>query len=129
MAKKNPLKSKTPLEADTKAAVVKLFKEMWPNSWGFMPMGGAFGKRGVPDHVHCVDVVITPEMVGKTYGMFVAVESKRPGGKPSPAQLVQVEAIRAAHGKAGFVYNANTDIEAMRHHLTDHFHLEIQCKQ
>lgn len=129
MPKKNPLKSKEPLEVDTKKAIKKLVKELWPDSWDYMPPGGAFGKRGVPDHLFCVPVTITPDMVGKSFGMLLAVEAKRPSGKASPAQLLQIEAIKAAGGKAGIVFNDNTDIEFMRQHLIEHFHMETTCKQ
>lgn len=33
----------------------------------------------MPDRIACVPVTITPEMVGSTVGLFVAVEAKRPG--------------------------------------------------
>ena len=37
------------------------------------------GTHGIPDRIGCVPIVVTPEMVGKRLGLFVAVESKRPG--------------------------------------------------
>lgn len=39
------------------------------------------GGPGAPDLMGWVPVVITPDMVGQTLGLFVAVEMKKPGKK------------------------------------------------
>lgn len=57
-----------------------------------------YGIKGIPDHVACVPVVITPEMVGQTYGMFVAVEAKAPKKHASPTQIIQITKIIKAGG-------------------------------
>ena len=44
----------------------------------------AFGTHGLPDRVGCLPVTVTPQMVGKRIGLFVAVESKRPGRRGEP---------------------------------------------
>ena len=48
----------------------------------------ATNKRGTPDILACI------------YGVFVAFEVKKPGGKPTRLQLLQCEAIKRAGGIA-----------------------------
>lgn len=56
-------------------------------------------------------ITITPEMVGKTIGVFMAVETKRPGWVYSPtdphsfAQNNFHDIVRRAGGLAGFATN------------------------
>lgn len=119
----NPLRNKTKDEAKTKAAIKALVSEMFDQPWIYMPPGGAFGKRGVPDYVCCVPVTITPEMVGQTYGMFLGVEAKRPKKDPTAAQTQQITEIREARGLCGVVRDDEGDIEVMREALKQRFHL------
>lgn len=49
------------------------------NAWYFMPPANGFGRSGVPDIVVCLPTRITPDMVGKTIGLFVGIETKAPG--------------------------------------------------
>lgn len=88
------------LETKVKAAITKMVKRVWPTAWAFMPVQTGFGKTGVPDHLFCVPVTVTLDMVGKTYGMFVGVEAKRTGKKPTPNQKRELLAILAAKGFA-----------------------------
>ena len=56
-------------------------------------------KAGVPDVLACVPTVITPDMVGKTIGVFVAPEFKHPnGGVTSPLQKRNIKQIKKAGG-------------------------------
>jgi ribosomal protein S19 len=47
--------------------------------WFFMPVTGGYGRNGVHDFVCCAPVLITQEMVGKTVGMFLTIETKAEG--------------------------------------------------
>lgn len=57
-----------------KRKVHEWYKRRGAFSWA--PVSNGFGVHGIPDRVGCVPVVVTPDMVGKTVGIFVAVESK-----------------------------------------------------
>lgn len=48
-------------------------------AWHFMPASNGFGKSGVGDHICCVPVHITPNMVGMKVGLFVMIEAKAEG--------------------------------------------------
>ena len=52
-------------------------------------------KNGTPDILACMD------------GQFIGIEVKKPGGKPSPLQRVQLRKIREAHGAAFPADNLN----------------------
>lgn len=105
----NPNKQKKKLlltEDDIKVKVVKsTLKKM--GSWQFMPVSSGMGKHGIPDHVACVPITITPEMVGKRVGIFVAIESKRPTkcNDWTPQQGTQMQQIDEAGGITGVVCN------------------------
>ena len=45
----------------------------------FMTVPCGYGMVGVPDILACVPVLITPNMVGMTVGVFMGVETKAPG--------------------------------------------------
>lgn len=47
--------------------------------WSYAPIQNGMGQHGIHDRVGVVPMVVTPEMVGKTIGLFVSVESKKPG--------------------------------------------------
>lgn len=68
--------------------------------WSFQPVSNGMGAHGIPDRIGCLPLTVTPEMVGKTIGVFVAVEAKAPGKKhnTSPLQRAQIAAISKAHG-------------------------------
>ena len=94
------------LETKTKNAVKKALLELSPIVYQFMPSAAFGGRKGVPDHIACLPVTITPEMVGEQFGMFVAVESKRPKGKLHGLQSLNIAEIIAAAGFAQVVYSA-----------------------
>ena len=60
------------------------------------------------DLIGITPVTVTPDMVGKTIGVFTAVECKQPGWKLLPsdkrgaAQLNFINLVRACGGIAGF---------------------------
>jgi len=76
-----------------------------------MPVQTGFGKSGVPDHLFCVPIEITPEMVGETYGMFVAVEAKRSKKTPTQNQYRELSLILKTGGLGLYV----AGLEALPH--------------
>jgi ribosomal protein S19 len=86
--------------------VKKLVKKWYDahGAWSYAPIQTGMGEHGIPDRVGCVPVKITPEMVGMTVGVFVAVEAKKPGRRGeeragmTPAQRNQATEINQAHG-------------------------------
>ena len=64
-------------ENDVKKLVKKVFDDA--GAWSYAPIQTGMGAHGIPDRVGCVPMTITPEMVGQPFGLFVAVEAKRPG--------------------------------------------------
>ena len=67
----------------------------------FMPANNGYGRSGLPDYVLCVPAVVTQEMVGQKIGLFVGIETKRPGGEDTvrPIQLLVASEIKDAGGK------------------------------
>lgn len=54
--------------------------------WFYMPVSNGMGTHGIPDFVCCWD------------GQFFGIETKAPGGKPTPNQEMRHDEIRAAKG-------------------------------
>jgi hypothetical protein len=88
---------------------VKAWVKEWfdaQNAWHYAPIQNGLGVHGIPDRVGCVPVTITPDMVGQKFGLFVAVEAKRPGRRGerdmglSKHQLLVLDAINEAGGTA-----------------------------
>ena len=90
-------------ETKTKNAVKKMLSGLSPAVYQCMPASGYGGKKGIPDHVACVPVEITPDMVGQTFGLFVGIEAKKPGGKMHGLQPLTLAQILAAGGFAQVV--------------------------
>ena len=70
-----------------------------PECWTCKVM--AANKRGVPDILAVIS------------GRFVAIEVKRPGGKPSRLQLMQIKRIQAAGGIAMVAESVDDVIDAL----------------
>jgi len=70
-----------PRKLETENHVKALVKEWYDlaGAWSYAPIQTGMGAHGIPDRIGCVPIVVTQEMVGKEIGLFVAVESKRPG--------------------------------------------------
>lgn len=68
-------------------------------AWYYMPVQNGMGRSGIPDFIACVPTVITADMVGKTIGQLVAVETKAPG-RSSNATHNQIRELTeiAEHG-------------------------------
>ena len=68
--------------------------------WSYAPAQSGMGASGIPDRIACAPVVIKPEDVGKTMGLFVGLEAKVEGNKPTKLQMHQLEGIAEAGGMA-----------------------------
>lgn len=110
------------LEAETKKAVKKVLKELSPVVYQIMPATGYGGSVGIPDHIACLPVLITQEMVGQTFGAFVGVESKRPTGELHGLQPLNLAQILAAGGFAQVVYSKE-GAEILKQQLIKRFKL------
>lgn len=93
--------------ARTPEAAVKDAVKAWLKArgwWWFMPVSNGMGVVGLPDFICIRPVVVTPEMVGITLGMFVGIETKAPGklNNLTPNQRNRLAEI-AAHGGGAHV--------------------------
>ena len=93
------------LEDKTKKAVKAALLELSPIVYQFMPSAAFGGRKGVPDHIACLPVEITQEMVGQTFGAFIGVESKTLTGKLHGLQPLNIAQIIAAGGFCQVVYS------------------------
>lgn len=71
-------------EEHVKQLIKDWLAEYYPGSWSYAPIQTAMGEHGIHDRVACVPVTITETMVGKTVGLFVSIEAKRPGRRNEP---------------------------------------------
>ena len=69
-------------------------------AWSYAPVQHGMGANGIPDRIICLPVVIKPEDVGKTFGLFVGAEAKIHPNKPTKLQMVQLKGIAKAGGMA-----------------------------
>jgi hypothetical protein len=79
------------------------------------------GVHGIPDIICCLPAVVTPDMVGRTVGLFVGIETKAPGrlGNVTELQKYQIERIRAAGGIACVVDGVEVLAEEIRYGRAD----------
>lgn len=93
-------------EGSVKAAVKAVLKRF--QLWFYMPVQNGMGVVGIPDIIGCQPYTIKPEDVGRTVGLFVAIECKAPGklANVSANQERQLNGIRAAGGIAVVVDGA-----------------------
>lgn len=61
---------------------------------------------GFSDLFGFAPVLVTPEMVGQTIAVFVAIECKSARGRPTDAQVRFIRAVQGAGGRAGFARSA-----------------------
>lgn len=69
----------------------------WPDAYGFMPVQNGMGAMGL-DFFYCI------------LGLFVAIEAKDYGKKPTPRQEVTADHIKIAGGLA-FVVDGEASLE------------------
>ena len=66
-----------------------------PHTWFFKVWGGGFQRSGIPDLICCIN------------GVFVALELKGKGGKPTKLQELNINHINAAGGIGLILYPAD----------------------
>lgn len=92
-------------EGKVKDAVKKVLKAV--GAYYHMPVQNGMGSPSL-DFACCVPVIVTPDMVGSIIGVYVGIETKKPGGKPTPRQEKTMNDIQDAHGYA-LLIDGNTD--------------------
>lgn len=118
--KPKPKKKKKAPEAQVKKKLEDHVKKkypqirLWTNASGFdstrnVRYGLAVGSS---DKIGILPTVITPEMVGKTLGIFCAIELKAARGRVSEAQQEFIDKVLAAGGIAGIV-KTNADFDKL----------------
>lgn len=85
-------------------------KKNIPDAWYFLPVSNGMGKHGICDFIICTPKVVTQDMVGKTFGMFLGIEAKAEGGRLSKYQEFQIGEIRNASGVAFVIKGKPEDI-------------------
>ena len=98
--------AKTP-EGRVKENIKKWMSKVFPTAFGYMPVPTGYGEKGIPDHVYCVPVTITEDMVGETVGLLVGIEAKTVHGKVTPVQAIKALEIRDASGVIKTVYGSD----------------------
>lgn len=81
-------------EGKVKAKVSKILRDT-PHMYYHMPVPGGFGGT-------------TLDYIGCHSGVFFAIETKKPGGKPTDRQNMIIEQMRRAGGKV-FVIDGDTE--------------------
>jgi hypothetical protein len=66
---------------------------------------------GFSDVFGLVPVVVTPEMVGDTIGVFHAIEFKSPTGTPTDKQMAFITAVLRNGGRAGIARSTQDAID------------------
>lgn len=113
-----------PRKITTEAHVKDLVKDWFDsvNAWHYAPIQNGLGVHGIHDRIGCVPVRITPDMVGKTVGLFVSVEAKRPGRRGEPRrgmsahQENNMRDIQAAGGVSRCV-DGVADLTGLHHEI------------
>lgn len=79
-------------EGKVKMFIRKFMRDHFPGHWYYSPMGGPFGKGGVPDHLYLYK------------GLLIAIEAKADGGKLSPLQQETMKQMRDQGALCAVVY-------------------------
>ncbi len=82
-------------ERDVTAAIRTILRTC--GIWHFKHWGGPMGEKGIADIIGCHK------------GRMIAIEIKKPGGKPTSEQLQFLENVKAAGG-IGFVASSVNDV-------------------
>lgn len=104
-------------ENDVKKLVIQWFTDCGGYSFPTPPSRG-MGVHGIADRIGVIPVTVTPEMVGKKIGLFVAIEAKKPGRrgeKLGGATQAQVDFLRDvfSSGGTGALADCSLDLAAV----------------
>lgn len=83
-------------EGKVKQFIKKYMKSEFPNAWQYCPMGGAFGKAGVPDFLYLIS------------GVLVGIEAKAEHGKLSQLQELTMKQMITQGAICAVVYGKDT---------------------
>jgi hypothetical protein len=97
-------------EGRVKERIKKWFKTWFAKAFIYMPVMTRFGKRGAPDFIVCLPIVVTQDMVGEEIGLFVGIEAKTEKGRMSDSQREKKKDILKAEGVYFTVYGLK-DVE------------------
>lgn len=78
----------------------------------FMPVQMGYGQKTL-DYLCCVPTLVTPAMVGRRIGVFVAPEAKAPGKEATKFQLLTIADVQRAGGISFVAYGANDVQQAL----------------
>lgn len=78
------------------------------------PVRYGVGNPGGSDLIGITPVTITADMIGKTIGVFTAVEVKASGGRASPNQTRFIDTILSLGGFAGIARSSDDAIKIIR---------------
>lgn len=93
-------------EAKVKKNVKEVLDSYAGSVWYFMPVGGMFGRSGVPDFIACVE------------GQFVAIETKAGKNKPTALQELAMSKLRLAGGMTVVINETNiNDLHELIHEI------------
>lgn len=84
-------------EGKVKMYVRKYMQKHFPGHWYYSPMGGAFGKAGVPDHLYLWN------------GILIAIEVKADKGILSALQREQLNQLNAQGAIGAVVYGKDDE--------------------
>lgn len=107
MPKSEKPKSEKEIQSGIMVALSNAHCLIWRNTIGMLKDAkGHFirygiGGAGGSDLLGYLPIHITADMVGRKMGIFVAVEVKRPGKKPTPEQENFLRVVRENGGLAG----------------------------
>ena len=87
-------------EGKVKAKVKAALKRYKPHVWYDMPVPSGFGKP-------------TLDFIGSAWGLAFAIETKKPGGVPTPRQAQTIEDIEASHAQVFVIDGDNGQLEEL----------------
>ncbi len=102
-------------EGKVKKNIKKFMADLFKNAWSYMPVQTGYGQSGIPDHIYCVPMLITADMVGETVGVFVGIEAKTAQGKMTAYQRVQRDLIIDAGGFYATIYGSDEIENKLQH--------------
>lgn len=95
--------AKTP-EGEVKKGIKKVLTSH--GIFYYMPVNNGMGVGGASDFLCCRPIVVTQEMVGRTLGVWLAVEAKAPGKTATDRQDQFIEQITSRGGQGHVIDDA-----------------------